>query len=46
MKRHLPRIEQHFPTGGTQTGAHVRDDGRLRRQGPGRAAASITFPGV
>ncbi|MFG2596211.1 hypothetical protein [Streptomyces sp. NPDC048462] len=41
MKRHLPRIEQHFPTGGTQTGAHVRDDGRA-----GRAAASITFPGV
>ncbi|ROQ70330.1 hypothetical protein EDD93_4852 [Streptomyces sp. 840.1] len=49
MKRHLPCIEQHLPTGGTQTGSHVRDDGlagRLRLRGPGRAAASLTFAGV
>ncbi|MFJ5849297.1 hypothetical protein [Streptomyces sp. NPDC092903] len=49
MKRHLPRIEQLLPTGGTQARVPGRDDvraGRLRRRGSGHAAVSATIPGV
>lgn len=47
MKRHLPCIEQHAPTGGIQPRVHASDDvpaGCSARSD--RAAVSLAFTGV